>query len=71
MEKITKLLERHKITKGFEGDRGLNTGGMGAYSPSRLETEILNRKIIKKIIEPTLHGLKDLGCEYKGFYTLV
>ena len=43
---------------------------MGAYSPSRLETEILNRKIIKKIIEPTLHGL-DLGCEYKGFYTLV
>ena len=51
----------------YEGDRGLNTGGMGAYSPSRLETEILNRKIIKKIIEPTLHGLKDLGCEYKGF----
>ena len=42
----------------YEGDKGLNTGGMGAYSPSRLETEILNRKIIKKIIEPTLHGLK-------------
>ncbi len=51
----------------FEGDKGKNTGGMGAYSPSRLETDKLNQKIIKKIIEPTLEGLKDLNCEYKGF----
>ena len=51
----------------FEGDKGKNTGGMGAYSPSRLETKNLSLKIIKKIIEPTLEGLKDLGCEYKGF----
>ncbi len=51
----------------FEGDRGKNTGGMGAYSPSRLETDELNQKIINKIIEPTLRGLKDIKCEYKGF----
>ena len=51
----------------LEGDRGKNTGGMGAYSPSRLETNDLNQKIIKKIIEPTLKGLKELNCEYKGF----
>ena len=51
----------------FEGDKGKNTGGMGAYSPSRLETNELNNKIIKKIIEPTLKGLKELNCEYKGF----
>tara|TARA_Y100000591_G_scaffold201192_1_gene174027 strand:+ start:1304 stop:2566 length:1263 start_codon:yes stop_codon:yes gene_type:complete len=51
----------------FEGDKGKNTGGMGAYSPSRLESEKLNQKIINKIIEPTLKGLKDLNCEYKGF----
>ena len=38
----------------FEGDKGKNTGGMGAYSPSRLESEKLNQKIINKIIEPTL-----------------
>ena len=50
----------------FEGD-GKNTGGMGAYSPSRLETDELNNKIIKKIIEPTLKGLKEINCEYKGF----
>ena len=51
----------------FEGDKGKNTGGMGAYSPSRLESKKLNQKIINKIIEPTLKGLKDLNCEYKGF----
>ena len=51
----------------FEGDKGKNTGGMGAYSPSRLETNELNFKIIKKIIEPTLKGLRELDCEYRGF----
>ena len=51
----------------FEGDKGKNTGGMGAYSPSRLESDELNQKIINKIIEPTLKGLKDQNCQYKGF----
>tara|TARA_Y100000591_G_C21801619_1_gene682372 strand:- start:386 stop:1648 length:1263 start_codon:yes stop_codon:yes gene_type:complete len=51
----------------LEGDKGKNTGGMGAYSPSRLETKNLNHKIIKKIIDPTLKGLRELNCEYKGF----
>ena len=51
----------------FEGDKGGNTGGMGAYSPSRMEDNNLNRKIIDKIINPTLKGLKDLDTEFKGF----
>ena len=51
----------------FEGDQGKNTGGMGAYSPSRLQSDKLNQKINKKIIEPTLKGLKNLNCEYIGF----
>ena len=51
----------------LEGDKGKNTGGMGAYSPSRLINDELDNKIIKKIIEPTLKGLRDLGCNYKGF----
>jgi phosphoribosylamine---glycine ligase len=53
--------------RALEGDRGKNTGGMGAYSPSRLENDELNNKIINKIIEPTLKGLKELNTEFKGF----
>ncbi len=51
----------------LEGDRGKNTGGMGAYSPSRLINEELKNKIINKIIKPTLMGLDELGTKYKGF----
>ena len=51
----------------LEGDKGKNTGGMGAYSPSRLISKDLEYKIIKKIIEPTLKGLSDIGTNYKGF----
>jgi len=51
----------------FEGDKGKNTGGMGAYSPSRLINENLEKKIIEKIIKPTLQGLKDQNIDYVGF----
>ena len=51
----------------LEGDKGKNTGGMGAYSPSRLISNDMEKKIIHKIINPTLKGLSELGTEYKGF----
>ena len=51
----------------LEGDKGKNTGGMGAYSPSRLITKELEYKIINKIIKPTLKGLSEMGSKYKGF----
>ena len=50
-----------------EGDKGLNTGGMGAYSPSPLLTDKLDKKIKEKIIEPTLKAMKNLGHPYRGF----
>ena len=49
-----------------EGDTGPNTGGMGAYSPAPLITNELEVKIKKKIIEPTLKAMKNLGHSYKG-----
>jgi phosphoribosylamine--glycine ligase len=49
-----------------EGDTGPNTGGMGAYSPSNIITPIVEKKVIKKIIEPTLEGLRKLGCPFVG-----
>jgi len=51
----------------MEGDKGKNTGGMGAYSPSRLINNNLEDKILNKIIKPTLKGLSDFGTDYKGF----
>jgi phosphoribosylamine--glycine ligase len=49
-----------------EGDTGPNTGGMGAYSPSNIITNKVEKKIKKEIIEPTLKGLKKLGCPFVG-----
>ena len=51
----------------LEGDLGKNTGGMGAYSPSRLISKELDKKIMNKIINPTLRGIEDYGTKYKGF----
>ena len=51
----------------LEGDKGKNTGGMGAYSPSRLITKELEEKILNKIIQPTLLGLSKMNTNYKGF----
>ena len=51
----------------FENDKGKNTGGMGAYSPSRLINESLDKKILDKIVYPTLKALEDLDISYEGF----
>ncbi len=51
----------------YENDKGPNTGGMGAYSPAPIVTRILEKKIISKIITPTLSALKKKGNPYKGF----
>ena len=63
--KIFKTAQDHKRVN--EGDEGKNTGGMGSYSPSGLINEILEKKIINKIISPTLKAIEDMGEKYKGF----
>jgi phosphoribosylamine--glycine ligase len=50
-----------------DGDKGPNTGGMGAYSPAPLITEEINEVIMKDIIHPTLAELKRRNIDYKGF----
>jgi phosphoribosylamine--glycine ligase len=50
----------------FDGDKGKNTGGMGAYSPTPLITDALNRQILKTIVYPTIKGLVAEGLPYKG-----
>jgi phosphoribosylamine--glycine ligase len=50
-----------------DGDRGPNTGGMGAYSPAPIVTAQLHRRIMREVIEPTLKGLAEDGNPYLGF----
>lgn len=49
-----------------DNDKGKNTGGMGAYSPSPFVTKSVEEKIIKDILEPTFNYLKEKGKPYKG-----
>jgi len=63
--KIFKTAQDHK--RVYEGDEGKNTGGMGAYSPSGLINDNLEKKIISKIILPTLKAIEEMGEKYKGF----
>ena len=50
-----------------DNDKGPNTGGMGAYSPTKLINEEMNEEILESIIKPTLEELKKRGITYKGF----
>jgi len=63
--KVFQTAQDHK--RVGEGDKGKNTGGMGSYSPSGLINKNLEKKIIDKIITPTLKAINDLGEKYKGF----
>ncbi|HEY7492705.1 MAG TPA: phosphoribosylamine--glycine ligase [Candidatus Tectomicrobia bacterium] len=50
----------------YDGDRGPNTGGMGAYSPAPVITETLQVRILTDIIEPTIQGMAARGTPYRG-----
>ncbi len=50
----------------LDGDRGKNTGGMGAYAPAPIVTPEVMQRIIAEIVEPTLSGMRNDGHPYKG-----
>ncbi len=50
-----------------DGDTGPNTGGMGAYSPAPVVTDEVYKKVMDRIINPTLKGMADDGIPYRGF----
>jgi phosphoribosylamine--glycine ligase len=50
-----------------DGDRGPNTGGMGAYSPAPVVTAVVHERILSQVIEPTVRGMRAEGVPYTGF----
>ncbi len=50
-----------------DGDSGLNTGGMGAYSPAPVVTETVHQRIMDEVIRPTVKGMAEEGNDYTGF----
>jgi phosphoribosylamine--glycine ligase len=50
-----------------DGDRGPNTGGMGAYSPAPVVTPAVHARIMREIILPAVHGMAEEGAPYTGF----
>ena len=52
--------------RAFDGDKGPNTGGMGAYSPAPIMTAEMNKRVMDEIIMPTVRAMKNLGAPYKG-----
>ena len=52
--------------RAFDGDKGPNTGGIGAYSPAPVFTDAVRARTMAEIILPTLHAMKAMGMPYKG-----
>lgn len=53
--------------RAYDGDKGPNTGGMGAYSPAPVVTSEIHARIMKEVIDPTVEGMRNEGHAYTGF----
>ena len=51
----------------FDGDRGPNTGGMGAFAPSPLLNDAMRARVMREIVQPVLRGMHAEGTPYRGF----
>jgi phosphoribosylamine--glycine ligase len=52
--------------RAFDGDKGPNTGGMGAYSPAPIVDAAMSARVMAEIVQPTLRAMKGMGAPYKG-----
>lgn len=63
---IVPMVSAQDHKRVFDGDRGPNTGGMGAYSPAPVYTEDVHRQVMEQILCPTVTAMAREGCSYQG-----
>ncbi len=67
-ENLLTLSSAQDHKRAFDGDKGPNTGGMGAYSPARLMTPAMEAEVLEKILKPTVSAMKSEGCPFTGVF---
>jgi len=65
-ERIVTLAAAQDHKRALDGDRGENTGGMGAYSPAPVLSEPVEKKVLERIVHPTVRGMASEGAAYVG-----
>jgi phosphoribosylamine--glycine ligase len=65
-ERIVTLAAAQDHKRLLDGDEGENTGGMGAYSPAPVVTEAVEKKILERVVYPTIRGMAKEGHPYQG-----
>ena len=65
-ERVVTLVPAQDHKRALDGDRGENTGGMGAYVPAPIVTEATEKRVLEEIVHPTLRGLREEGHPYVG-----
>jgi phosphoribosylamine--glycine ligase len=65
-ERVVTLAAAQDHKRALDGDRGENTGGMGAYSPAPVMTEEVEKRVLERIVHPTIRGMASEGHPYTG-----
>jgi phosphoribosylamine--glycine ligase len=65
-ERVVPLAAAQDHKRALDGDRGENTGGMGAYSPTPVLDEAAEKRVLEEIVHPTIRGLAAEGIPYRG-----
>jgi len=63
---VVSLAASQDHKRALDGDRGENTGGMGAYAPAPVVTEAVEKRVLEEIVYPTIRGMAAEGCPYQG-----
>lgn len=65
-QRVLTLAAAQDHKRALDGDRGENTGGMGAYSPAPVMTEAVEKRVLEEIVYPTVRGMAEEGNPYTG-----